>query len=105
MANLKSHLGSLQIGGGRDTIMDEYDVQEEKPEVTIITPDDSADEPEAEVLADDCRSSIQAACTVSSLLITRGQLKPCAHESFLNCQILKWKVKPYTPGLLKIIEV
>ena len=36
-------------------IVDEYDVVDEKPDVAIITPEDSADEPEPEPLADDCR--------------------------------------------------
>lgn len=57
VADLKSQLGALQIGGGRDLLMDDYDVVDEKPEVATITPDDSADEPELEPRADDCRSS------------------------------------------------
>lgn len=55
VADLKSQLGALQIGGGRDLLMDDYDVVDEKPEVATITPDDSADEPELEPRADDCR--------------------------------------------------
>ena len=37
-------------------LVDEYDVVDEKPDVAIITPDDSADEPELEPLADDCKN-------------------------------------------------
>ena len=65
VADLKSQLGALQIGGGRDLLMDDYDIIEEKPEVATITPDDSADEPELEPRADDCRS-FEAWCTVES---------------------------------------
>lgn len=57
VADLKSQLGALQIGGGRDLLMDDYDIVDEKPEVAQITPDDSADEPDLEPRADDCRSS------------------------------------------------
>lgn len=57
VADLKSQLGALQIGGGRDLLMDnDYDVVDEKPEVATITPDDSTQEPEPG--ADDCRYSI-----------------------------------------------
>ena len=53
VADLKSQLGALQIGGGRDSLMDDYDVVDEKSEVANITPD-STDEPE-QPRADDCR--------------------------------------------------
>lgn len=56
VADLKSQLGALQIGGGGDMLIDEYDVVDEKPDVTNITPDDSAEEPEIAPLADDCMS-------------------------------------------------
>lgn len=55
VADLKSQLGVLQIGGGGDMLVDEYDCVDEKQEVTNITPEDSADEPELDPLADDCR--------------------------------------------------
>lgn len=55
VADLKSQLGALQIGGGRDMLIDDYDVVDEKPDLATITPDDSADEPEAEPMADDCK--------------------------------------------------
>lgn len=55
VADLKSQLGALQIGGGGDMLIDEYDVVDEKPDVANITPDDSAEEPEMDPLADDCR--------------------------------------------------
>lgn len=56
MADLKSQLGALQIGGGRDMLIDDYDVVDEKPDVATINPNDSVQEPEPEPLADDCRS-------------------------------------------------
>lgn len=54
VADLKSQLGALQIGGGGDMLIDEYDVVDDKPDVTNISPDDSAEEPEMTPLADDC---------------------------------------------------
>ena len=54
VADLKTHLGALQIGRGGDMLIDEYDVVDEKPDVAIITPEGSLDEPEPEPLADDC---------------------------------------------------
>ncbi len=54
VADLKTQLGALQIGGGGDMLIDEYDVVDEKPDVAIITPEGSLDEPEPEPLADDC---------------------------------------------------
>lgn len=55
VADLKSQLGALQIGGGGDMLIDEYDVVDEKQDVANITPDDSADESYSVPLADDCR--------------------------------------------------
>lgn len=55
VADVKARLGDLQIGGGGDMLIDEYDAVDEKPDVAIITPDDSAEE--SEPLADDCASS------------------------------------------------
>lgn len=54
VADLKTQLGDLQIGGGGDMLIDDYDLVDEKPDVAIITPDGSSEEPEPEVLADDC---------------------------------------------------
>lgn len=54
VADLKTQLGDLQIGGGGDMLIDDYDPVDEKPDVAIITPDGSSEEPEPEVLADDC---------------------------------------------------
>ena len=54
VADLKTQLGALQIGGGGDMLIDEYDVVDEKPDVAIITPEGSLNEPEPEPLADDC---------------------------------------------------
>ena len=39
---------------GNDILVDDYDMIDEKPDVAIITPADSSEEPEAETLADDC---------------------------------------------------
>lgn len=61
VADLKSQLGALQIGGGGDMLIDEYDVVDEKQDVANITPDDSADESESTPLADDCRFHRQIA--------------------------------------------
>jgi ubiquitin carboxyl-terminal hydrolase 7 len=59
VADLKSQLGALQIGGGRDLLMDnDYDVIDERPEVATITPGISIDEPEPEPGADNCRYSV-----------------------------------------------
>lgn len=54
VADLSTHLGGLQMGGGGDMLIDDYDPVDEKPDVAIITPDDSAEEKEPEVLADNC---------------------------------------------------
>ena len=35
-------------------LIDEYDAVDEKPEVAVIHPDDSLEEQESELLADDC---------------------------------------------------
>lgn len=48
-------MGLMQIEPG-DMLIDDYDVVDEKQDVAIITPDDSADEPDPEPLADDCMS-------------------------------------------------
>lgn len=59
VADLKSQLGALQIGGGRDMLIDDYDAVDEKTDVVTIPPDDPLDEPEPEPepdpMADDCR--------------------------------------------------
>lgn len=52
VADLKTQLGDMQIGGGGDMLIDDYDIVDEKQDVAIITPDDSVEEPEP--LADDC---------------------------------------------------
>ncbi|KAL9613274.1 MAG: hypothetical protein Q9167_002183 [Letrouitia subvulpina] len=52
VADLKTQLGDMQIGGGGDILVDDYDPVDEKPNVAIITPDESTDEP-LEPLADD----------------------------------------------------
>lgn len=54
VADLNAHMGEMQMGGGGEMLIDEYDAVDEKPEVAIINPDESTDEPEPEPLADDC---------------------------------------------------
>ena len=54
VADLDTRLGELQMGGGGDMLIDDYDVVDEKPDVAIITPDDSLEEQEPEIRADDC---------------------------------------------------
>ena len=56
VADLGTRLGKLQMGGGGDMLIDDYDVVDEKPDVAIITPDDSTEEQEPEIRADDCIS-------------------------------------------------
>ena len=62
VADLKTRLGTLQIGGGGDMLIDEYDVVDEKPDVAIITPDGSLDETEPEPQADDCEFTDSSIC-------------------------------------------
>lgn len=55
VADLKSQLGALQIGGGGgDMLIDEHDIVDEKQDIANMTPEDSTDERELEPLADDC---------------------------------------------------
>ncbi len=54
-ADLQTQMGDMQITGGGDMLMDDYDVGDEKSDVAEITPDSSTDEPQ-EVLASDCKS-------------------------------------------------
>ena len=54
VADLGTRLGGLQMGGGGDMLIDDYDVVDEKPDVAIITSDDSPEEQEPEIRADDC---------------------------------------------------
>ncbi|KAL8923049.1 MAG: hypothetical protein Q9172_003295 [Xanthocarpia lactea] len=51
-ADLQTQMGDMQITGGGDMLMDDYDVGDEKSDVAEITPDSSTDEPQ-EVLASD----------------------------------------------------
>ncbi|KAI4109728.1 MAG: hypothetical protein L6R37_000415 [Teloschistes peruensis] len=51
-ADLETRLGDLQVGGGGDMLIDDYDTLGEKQDVAIITPDESIDEP-INPLADD----------------------------------------------------
>ena len=43
-------------------LIDDYDPIDEKPDVAIITPDESVGEPEPEPLADDCKVYLRAKC-------------------------------------------
>lgn len=54
VADLDTRLGVLQMGGGGDMLIDDYDVVDEKPDVAIITPDGSPEEQEPEIRANDC---------------------------------------------------
>ena len=54
VADLGTRLGELQMGGGGDMLIDDYDVVDEKPAVASITADDSLEEQEPEIRADDC---------------------------------------------------
>lgn len=53
VADLDTRLGELQMGGGGDMLIDDYDVVDEKTDVAIIAPDDSPEEQEPEIRADD----------------------------------------------------
>ena len=59
VTDLNTRLGNLQMGGGGDMLLDDYDPVDDKPDVAIITPDDSAEEKEIEVFANDCIVSPQ----------------------------------------------
>ena len=61
VTDLNAHLGDLQIGGGGDILLDDYDPVDDKPDVAIITPEDSAEEKETEILANDCIVSLKNA--------------------------------------------
>lgn len=54
VTDLNTRLGDLQMGGGNDMLIDEYDPVDEKPDLAIIHPDDPTKETEPEVLANDC---------------------------------------------------
>ena len=54
VADLDTRLGGLQMGGGGDMLIDDYDAVDEKPDVAIITQDDSPEEQEPDIRADDC---------------------------------------------------
>ena len=59
-ADLETRMGDMQVGGGDDMLIDDYDVVDEKTDAAIITPPDSNDEP-TEPQADDC-TSIRPLC-------------------------------------------
>lgn len=72
-ADLQTQMGDMQIAGGEDMLLDDYDVIDEKQDVAEITPEGSTDEP-TEPLADDC---------AYILLTTRTRVNPssrCGHE-------------------------
>ena len=54
VADLKTQLGHLQIGGGGEMLIDDFDPVDEIPDVAIITPDESSEERDPEPQADDC---------------------------------------------------
>lgn len=47
-------MGELQMGEGGDMLIDDIDPVDEKADVAIITPEDSAEDTEPELQADDC---------------------------------------------------
>ncbi|KAI4116187.1 MAG: hypothetical protein LQ345_003350 [Seirophora villosa] len=51
-ADLQTQMGDMQIAGGEDMLLDDYDVVDEKHDVAEITPEGSTDEP-TEPLAND----------------------------------------------------
>ncbi len=53
-ADLSAPMGELQMGEGGDMLIDDIDPVDEKPDVAIITPDDSVEDAEPELQADDC---------------------------------------------------
>lgn len=64
-ADVQTQMGYMQIGGGDDMLMDDYDVVDEKQDVAIIIPEGSTDEPiqpiqPTEPMADDCTSNHRA---------------------------------------------
>lgn len=52
-ADLSAQLGELQMGENGEMLIDELDPVDEKTDVAIITPEDSAEDAEVEPLADD----------------------------------------------------
>lgn len=48
-------MDELQMGEGGDMLIDDIDPIDEKPDVAIITPDDSTEDAEPEPQADDCK--------------------------------------------------
>lgn len=53
-ADLSVPMDELQMGEGGDMLIDDIDPVDEKPDVAIITPDDSTEDAEPELQADDC---------------------------------------------------
>ena len=85
VTDLNAHMGDLQMGGG-DMLIDDYDPVDEKPEVAIITPEDSAEEKEPETLASDCTNVGRYLCLTYKLIIGADDL-------------MKPKVLPQLPDL------
>lgn len=54
-------------------LVDDYEMVDEKPEVAIITPADSSEEPESEPVADDCEIP-RASCSKSCLTLSQMKL-------------------------------
>ena len=53
-ADLSAQLGELQMGENGDMLIDELDPVDEKTDVAIITPEESVEDAEPELRADDC---------------------------------------------------
>jgi len=65
-------------------LVDEYDMVDEKPDVAIITPAESSEEPEPEPVADDCK------------------IPPILHEvmsDFMPDEAMKARILPEIPDL------
>ena len=72
VADLDTRLGELQMGGGGDMLIDDYDAVDDKPDVATITQDDSPEEQEPEIRADDCTlSEISQNSSSGTLFLTR----------------------------------
>ena len=61
-ADLSVPMGELQMGEGGEMLIDDIDPVDERPDVAIITPDDSAEDAEPELQADDCMLNSSLLC-------------------------------------------
>ena len=77
VADLKTQLGEMQIGGGGDMLIDHHDIVDEKQNVALITPDGSVEE--LDPLANDCTFTLSwwgsQGSRIGMLIIFRGKLR------------------------------